>query len=414
MHILDVIIPSYDNFDFLRPCLESILRNTMTHGLFHITVINNGHKNSCDWIQNENVTVLQPGQNLGWEGGLKLGLESTKAPYVLFMNDDTHIPVSSSLWLNSMLKHFSDPDVGAVGPSSNVVMGFQNAFTQVVPHVFERKFLIGFCFMVRREAIEKAGGIDDTCPAGDDFDMSIRIRKAGYKLIVDKTVFVYHHGFKTGNRLMGDSQKKNGWNSFEQWEKANTFIIRKHGYREWAETMKDAYEAPTLDIKQSYEDVEGNIIRDLIGDAKDKVVLDLGCGGNKTIESAIGIDMAPKDTIIPAIQGKTESVADIEADVTQPLPVDNVDVIIARHILEHLMDTTQVLKQWKNSLKKGGKLIIAVPNNGRILSIPMNYEHCHGWNPESMWHMLEVMGLKVLKQVDPENGVSFITMVEKI
>lgn len=143
------------------------------------------------------------------------------------------------------------------------------------------------------------------------------------------------------------------------------------------------------------------------------VCLDLGCGGNKTIESAIGIDMIPNDEVINTLTGKTKSVADINADVSQPLPKNDVDVIIARHILEHLMDTVQVLKQWKDALKKGGKLIIAVPNNGRILSIPMNYEHCHGWNPESMWHMLEVIGFKVIEQIDPENGVSFITVATK-
>jgi GT2 family glycosyltransferase/SAM-dependent methyltransferase len=416
MHLVDIVIPTYNNYEYLSSCLGSLTRHNSTHGLFKITVINNGHKDSCNWIQHPDVTVLQPGKNLGWEGGIKLGLETTKAPFVLFLNDDTFVPVSSQLWLNQLLNHFTDPGVGAVGCASNVVMGLQNIFTFVPYHIFERKFLIGFCFLTRREAIEKAGGIDDTCPASDDFDMSIRIRKAGYKLLVDRSVFIYHHGFKTGARLHGNEQQRNGWNSFEMMEKGNHFIIKKHGFREWVETMKDSYEIPQLPPRSKWEDTEGECIRKVIGSPENQVILDLGCGNNKTLPEAVGMDMIRKNEVIDSLNGNPTSAADINADVSQPLPVEDgsVDVIVARHILEHLMDTTLVIQQWIKALKVGGKLIIAVPNNGRILSIPMNYEHCHGWNPEALRHLLEVLGVKVVEQIDPENGISFITVGEKI
>lgn len=415
MHILDIVIPTFNNFEYLQPCLQSILSHSLTHGIFHITVVNNGHKESCNWIEHPQVTVLSSGKNLGWEGGIKLGLENTEAPFVMFLNDDTFIPESSKLWMNVLLSHFQDKNVGAVGPASNVVMGFQNIFTTVPVHTFERKFLIGFCYLVRRDAIEKAGGIDDSCPAADDFDMSIRIRKAGYKLVVERDVFVYHHGFKTGTRLMGDAQKRNGWNSFEQWEKGNHFIIRKHGFREWCETMRDAYESPKLSLLDSLPDSEGEAIRNVIGDPGNKVILDLGCGANKTISKAIGLDLIPPGTEINSLDGNPSSRADINADVSEPLPFQRgtVDIIIARHVLEHLMDTVQVIQQWKSVLKRNGKLIIAVPNNGRILSIPMNYEHCHGWNPESLRHLLEALDIRILEEIDPQNGVSFILVGEK-
>lgn len=416
MHTVDIIIPTYNNYEYLVNCLGSLTRHNSTHGLFHITVINNGHKNSCNFAKHPDITVIEPGKNLGWEGGIKLGLESTKSPFVLFLNDDTFIPASSQLWLNQLLSHFQDPEVGAVGPSSNVVMGLQNIFNFVPMHIFERKFLIGFCFLVRREAIEKAGGIDDTCPSADDFDMSIRIRKAGYKLLVDRSVFVYHHGFKTGTRLHGSEQQRNGWNSFEHMEKGNHFIIRKHGFKEWSETMKDAYEIPELPKRTKWEDSEGDAIRKVIGDPAKKTILDLGCGNNKTIPEAIGMDMIKKDEVINSLNGNPTSAADINTDVSQPLPIDDesADVIVARHILEHLMDSVLVLTQWKKALKKGGKLIIAVPNNGKILSVPMNYEHCHGWNPEAMKHLLEAIGMRVVEQIDPQNGISFITVAEKV
>jgi len=415
MHTVEIIIPTYDNYEFLAPCLQSIIMSNASHGLFHITVVNNGHKDSCNWVKHEDITVLQPGKNLNWEGGIKLGLASTDAPFVMFLNDDTFVPPSSRLWLDQLLQHFIDPKVGAVGPASNVVMGYQSIFSQVPYHIFDRKFLIGFCFMVRREALEKAGGIDESAPAADDFDMSIRLRNAGYRLIVDKTVFVYHHGFKTGTRLMGDSAQRNGWNSFEHLEKGNHFIIKKHGFKEWFETFKDAYVPPAVPEGKHREDTEGKMIRDVIGDSTGLKILDLGCANNKTLENAIGVDMVAKDEVVNSLQGNPISQADVSADVSQPLPFDDgsVDVVIARHILEHLMDTTTVVKQWAKVLKTGGKLIIAVPHNGRILSIPMNFEHVHGFDPLSLKHFLELVGFKVVDQLDPENGVSFITVAVK-
>jgi 2-polyprenyl-3-methyl-5-hydroxy-6-metoxy-1,4-benzoquinol methylase len=294
-------------------------------------------------------------------------------------------------------------------------MGMQNIFSMTPLSVFERKFLIGFCFMVRREALEKAGGIDDAHTVADDFDMSIRLRKNGYRLLVDKRAFVYHHGFTTGNKVYGDFQKRNGWNSFERYEMGNHYIIGKHGFRSWAETMHDAQSIPSVPASSAQEDHEGVIIRKMIGEIQGRKILDVGCGHNKTIPEAIGIDMVPKDEVIEALVGSPKSVADIVADVSEELPIEKetIDVFIARHILEHMMDSVGVLRHWIKTIKTGGKMIIAVPNNGKILSIPMNSEHVHAWNPQSLQNLLSSVGLKNITHVDAENGVSFITSGEK-
>ena len=79
--------------------------------------------------------------------------------------------------------------------------------------------------MLSREALDKAGGVDDSLPNhGDDIDFSIRLRQQGYKLLMDRNVFVFHHGFKTGERLHGAY-----WNSMEMQDKTNHSLIRKHG-----------------------------------------------------------------------------------------------------------------------------------------------------------------------------------------
>ncbi len=117
----------------------------------------------------------------------------------------------------------------------------QNIFATVPFRVYAARFLIGFCVLVRRSVLDKVGGIDNSLPGGDDLDLSMRLRSAGYKLIVDRDVFVFHHGFKTGNRVYGDVNEPGGWNSYEFLEKTNFALIRKHGFKAWYETMHGGY-----------------------------------------------------------------------------------------------------------------------------------------------------------------------------
>lgn len=413
MNLVDIIIPTYNNRQYLEPCIYSILKYRSSENIFHIYIVNNGHPESCrQFYGHNNITVLETGgENYGWMRAINYGIKNSKADFVCMMNDDTFIPQSSIMWLNVLLQNFLDPKVGGVGPTSNVVMGLQNIFANTTLNTFTTKFLIGFCVLYRRKAIEDVGLLDEGLPGGDDFDYAIRMTDKGWKLIINRNVFVYHHGFQTGNRLFGGSDRKGGWNSEHYTSTVNTAIIKKHGLKKWYELMRGAVVEPSVKYTTK-TDSEEKIIRKRI---RGKKVVEVGVGGKKTVKNSIGIDMIPKGDEIDTLN-RIASVADIVADVSQPLPIkdNSVDCIIARHILEHVSDPIRTLIQWKDKLKKNGQIIIAVPNNRLIRSIPMNIEHQHGWTPESMKTLLEFSGFKIEEQVDSRNNVSFITFATKL
>jgi GT2 family glycosyltransferase len=412
--LITIIIPTWDNPDYLRPAVVSLLRNQATKGLFEILVINNGHPKSCDYLKGQKqVRVINAGRNLGWEGGIDLGMKNSTSPFVCFFNDDAHIPTSSRLWLNQLIQHMRDEKVAAVGPASNVVMGWQNIFADTPLHVFESKFLIGFCVLMRRSAFEAIGGMDLALPGGDDFDWSIRLRDAEYKLLVDKTVFVYHHGFKTGERVYGNPNSPQGWNSFEKTEKTNLALIKKHGLKKWWDLMKGAFEEPKVEFRKAWEDIEGHVIKNLV--RQDKTVLDIGCGDKKTVKKAIGVDFVKKGERIVSLEGEPVSDADVEADVSRELPFEDnyADAIIARHILEHMIDPVSALIFWIKKLKPGGRLILALPNEDWHLTIPMNLEHVHAYTPQSTAVLLAALGLKDLQIIPSGNNISFVAVGTK-
>lgn len=284
---IDIIIPTYNNWELLAQCVNSITSLRYMYPV-NVLVVNNGHPDSCNGIgETEYLKVIQTGgKNLGWEGGLKEGLKHSKSEFVIFMNDDAYVPPSSNDWIRKIMEMFYHPDVGAVGPSSNTVMGAQNIWKLNVHQKIETSFLIGFCMAVRRKALDAVGGIDDSLPGGDDLDLSIRLRNAGWRLVIRRDIFVFHHGFVTGSQLYGGSNQKGGWNSREMTERTDHALIRKHGFRKWFECRMGLQHGG---LKKG-DGNEDKIVASFIN-CEHEDVIDLGCANSKTLPKSIGVDM---------------------------------------------------------------------------------------------------------------------------
>lgn len=179
-------------------------------------------------------------ENIGWIRGINEGIESVEdSDIIIFANND--IVLDSPGWLERLCKHFDNPTVGAVGPTSNYVIGRQNIACNV-PHVAEEetKTLVGFFFAIRREIVDEIGPLEEDfwkyvpdaddetrerlkLGGADDLDYSLRIRLAGWKLVIARDVFVWHAGSKTFMEVVG----KDGYD--KQWQTADLAFERKWG-----------------------------------------------------------------------------------------------------------------------------------------------------------------------------------------
>jgi len=73
------------------------------------------------------------------------------------------------------------------------VMGGKGLFSQNASYPDER-FVDHVSFACyRREAVESVGGFDTVFWCGQDYEMDIRLRKAGYKILYTPDTRVYHH-----------------------------------------------------------------------------------------------------------------------------------------------------------------------------------------------------------------------------
>jgi len=421
---VDIIIPTMDNLEQLSACVSSILA-TRTIYPIRIIVVNNGKDRVENVLVDDPslVKIINVGKNLGWTGGLEEGLKHSDSEFVLFANDDIYIPLSSYRWLSQLTRHLHVwPRMAAVGPATNCAMGCQNIFAKEASFTVTPTFLIGFCMLVRRSALDEVGGIDLNFPTGDDIDLSIRFLKAGYILQVDRTVFVYHHGFQTGIRLYGDHTKPGGWNSPKMTNDTNRMLINKHGFKAWWLTMCRSFWNGWAAGRENeiFKDIhagkqsEDEIVLSSVNGCSPEEILEIGCGGRKTVDGCVGLDKEKPGTPIP-FTGKC-SVADIVADAQNPLPFNGrkFKVIIARHVLEHCVDVMGALDSWKDTLDDDGTMIISVPDERIADTILLNGDHVHAFTPESLVKIVESAGLKVTKQSDLYGADSFTLEMRKV
>lgn len=238
--MITVICPSFNNPEQLRHMLNTFLEHTGNdHGeYFKIVVVDNSEQKGL--LRNHLsphplYEILEPGENLGWEGGLDFALKHTpRTPLVMFANDDLHFVPGDPDWLWKMVSTLAEyPKVAAVGPMSNFVMGYQNFQAGLSPSVpLSTNLLIGFCVLMKRDALDDIGGITLGLPGGDDFDYSLRFLAKGYKMAIQTNSYVHHHGCQTGNRV-----HPGWWNSNDMIAEVRDELIRRHGFINYFQTL---------------------------------------------------------------------------------------------------------------------------------------------------------------------------------
>ncbi len=86
-----VLIPTWNNIDYLKNCINSILKNS--HFKIQIIVIvNEGHDETIEWITNINeIDYIHSKNNIGICYGLNIARSLVKSEYIVYVNDDMYL-----------------------------------------------------------------------------------------------------------------------------------------------------------------------------------------------------------------------------------------------------------------------------------------------------------------------------------
>ncbi len=230
----DIIIPIFNRLELTKGCLKSIIEKT--HTPYRLFLIDNGSdlktKNFLESLKssNENITLIRNQYNLGWVKAVNQGIRLSTSPYVCIMNNDTIVRTDN--WLSKLMEVAeSETDIGLINPTFEIKkkIAAKNLFIEV-------DFCRGYCALIKRVVIEKAGLLDESYGLGyyDDDDYSVRAIQAGFRCVRANGVLVEHLRdstfsllFKGENRLA--LHEKNKQLFYSKWGKRLKliFIITK-------------------------------------------------------------------------------------------------------------------------------------------------------------------------------------------
>lgn len=363
MNKTSIIILTYNNLNYNKACIESI-RSFTEKGAYEIIVVdNNSTDGTVEWLKSQSdLKVIYNNYNAGFPKGCNQGIQAAcKDNDILLLNNDT---IVTKNWLKNLQEClYSDKSVGAVGPVTNncsygqrieanfstfeEMLRFAERYNTAGEKDYEQRVrLIGFCMLIKREVVDKIGLLDERFTPGnfEDDDYSYRIIKAGYKLLLCRNTFIYHHGSASFganrqeflNRLAVNSKK------FEE----------KWGFKTESASF---FRSDIVNLMNENNDSAIN-------------VLEIGCGCGATL---LKIKYKFKNANLYGIEWNKHSAqiashfADVrDEDVESDLTFDEefFDYIIFTDILEHLYDPEKFLENMKRYLKKGGHIVACVPN----------------------------------------------------
>ncbi len=233
------VILTYNNFEYTKNCIDSI-RNNVMDGTYEITVVdNNSTDETVNWLkQQDDIKCVFNDKNEGFPKGCNQGIEiSSKDNDIFLLNNDT-IVMPNSIF-NMRMGLYSNENVGSTGAVSNSVINYQkvnlgdwdteeyykNILINNVTDEYsyeEKTKLIGFAMLIKRNVLNKVGGLDERFTPGnyEDDDISVRIIKDGYKLLLCRDAFIHHFGsvsFKQKPQSYNELLKKNNKKFVEKW-----------------------------------------------------------------------------------------------------------------------------------------------------------------------------------------------------
>lgn len=222
--LVSIIIPTKDQVQLLRKCVESIKEKTRYRN-YELVIIDNNTSDPEALRYLEKLAhkhcVLKFPEAFNWSKINNFGAANCEGEYLLFLNND--VEVKEPGWLTAMLEHAQRPEVGAVGAKLlhpigtiqhvGVILGMgsdriaghpfhgtpERALMGYMPYlqafVSPRNYcaVTGACMMLRRQVFDQLKGFDVKFQvAYGDVDFCLRLLNLGYFIVFTPLATLIH------------------------------------------------------------------------------------------------------------------------------------------------------------------------------------------------------------------------------
>jgi GT2 family glycosyltransferase len=230
---VSALIVNWNTCEHLRRCLQALQRCPQPPDLEVIVVDNASSDGSAEMVRREfpSVKLVVNGSNIGYAAANNQAATVAQGQFFLLLNPDAEVTPNAIERLVAFAQ--AHPDAGAVAPKLVYPDGRLQPSVRSFPtpaallfaamgldklsprlgryrmtwfrydRIGEVEQPMASALLVRREAWEQVGGMDETMPIFfNDVDFCWRLKKAGWRIyFLPDAVVVHHHGAST--RLLG-------------------------------------------------------------------------------------------------------------------------------------------------------------------------------------------------------------------
>ncbi len=217
---VSIIIPSKDNFEVYKRCIDTLTGKTLYKNYEIITVDNGSNETNRQkyekYIKEKGQKYIYMSMEFNFSKMCNIGVENSDGELILLLNDDMEI--IGGEWMERMVGHALLPYIGAVGakllyPDSTLIQhtgvfsfdsGPSHALCRYDDNTtfnfcrnkieYNYSAVTAACLMVTRKKYLEAGGLDESfAVAYNDVKFCFDLLDKGYYNVVRADAVLYHH-----------------------------------------------------------------------------------------------------------------------------------------------------------------------------------------------------------------------------
>lgn len=216
--MISVVVLNYNGRRYLKKCISSL--SVQSYGDFEVIVVDNGSTDgSVEYLKTHfpQVKIVRNKSNLGFAGGINVGIEHAEGKYILTLNNDTQADMNfverlaeamdsdEAVGMCASKMLFPDGRINSTGIclSRSGAAWDRGMFEPDEGQYEELEDVFGPCAgaaLYRKEMLDEIGLFDeDFFLYMEDVDLAFRARLAGWRCIYVPGAEVYHfHGGTAG------------------------------------------------------------------------------------------------------------------------------------------------------------------------------------------------------------------------